>query len=65
MESLYNMSENVYSQSSGDFMHERDPQRLLAPANLRWSRSRALGLCPRRYLRILPPLTRPSLFGGD
>ncbi|MGA3160293.1 MAG: hypothetical protein ABSC77_03675 [Terracidiphilus sp.] len=54
-----------YSQVSGDFMHERVTHRLLAPATKCWSRSRALGLCPRRYLRILPPLTRPSLFGGD
>jgi len=36
-----------------------------APANKRWSRSRARGICPRRHLRVLPIRTRPSLFGGD
>jgi hypothetical protein len=38
---------------------------LSAPAAKRWSRSRALGICPRRHLRVLPIRTRPSLFGGD
>jgi hypothetical protein len=38
---------------------------LTAPANKRWSRSRARGICPRRHLRVLPIRTRPSLFGGD
>jgi hypothetical protein len=38
---------------------------LIAPATMRWSRSRARGICPRRHLRVLPIRTRPSLFGGD
>jgi hypothetical protein len=35
------------------------------PAAKRWSRSRALCICPRRHLRLLPSRTRPRLFGGD
>jgi hypothetical protein len=38
---------------------------LTAPATIRWSRSRARCICPRRHLRVLPTRTRPSLFGGD
>lgn len=38
---------------------------LLAPATKRWSRGRARVIGPRRHLRVLPTLTRPSLFGGD
>jgi hypothetical protein len=37
----------------------------LAPATKRWSRTRALHICPRKHLRVLPTRTRPSLFGGD
>lgn len=37
----------------------------LPPAIKRWSRSRARVIGPRRHLRVLPTLTRPSLFGGD
>ncbi len=29
---------------------------------LLWSRTRSM---PRKYLRVLPTRTRPSLFGGD
>lgn len=54
-----------YSQINGDFMHTRATHRLLAPANLRWSRSCARGFCPQRPLHVLPNLSRPSLFGGD
>lgn len=35
------------------------------PAAKSWSRSRALRICPRRYLRVLPGRTRPGLFGDD
>jgi hypothetical protein len=38
---------------------------LLAPAQKRWSRSRAQCIRPRKHLRVLPIRTRPSLFGGD
>lgn len=31
----------------------------------RWSRSLARMLSPRKYLRVLPMRTRPSLFAGD
>ena len=37
----------------------------LVHAARRWSRQRALSICPRRHLRILPTRTRPSLFSGD
>jgi hypothetical protein len=46
-------------------MQTRANNRLLAPATRRWSRSRERSICPRQYLRELPTLTRPSLFGGD
>ncbi|MGA3344389.1 MAG: hypothetical protein ABSC76_05890 [Terracidiphilus sp.] len=46
-------------------MHLRAANRLLAPANRRWSRSRERGICPRRHLRVLPMRTRPNLFAGD
>jgi hypothetical protein len=39
--------------------------RLFAPANKRWSRSRARIICPRKHLRVLPMRTRPSLFASD
>jgi hypothetical protein len=35
------------------------------PAAKCWSRSRVRCIRPRRYLRVLPTRTRPSLFGGD
>jgi hypothetical protein len=37
----------------------------VAPAIKCWSHLRALSLCPRSHLRVLPVLTRPNLFGGD
>jgi hypothetical protein len=46
-------------------MHMRAANRLLAPANKGWSRSRARCICPRRHLRVLPTRTRPSLFASD
>jgi hypothetical protein len=55
----------VYPHASGVFMHLRAANRLLAPANRRWSLSLERSICPRRHLRVLPTRTRPSLFGGD
>ena len=40
-------------------------QIMLAPANKRWSRSRARTICPRQPLRLLPTRTRPNLFASD
>jgi len=54
-----------YARASGVFMHSRMANRLLAPANRRWSQSRERMICPRRHLRVLPMRTRPSLFSGD
>jgi hypothetical protein len=55
----------VYAQTIGESMQKLTTHRLLAPANRRWSQSRARIICPRRHLHVLPTLTRPSLFGGD
>ncbi|MGO8760323.1 MAG: hypothetical protein ACLQG3_19585 [Terracidiphilus sp.] len=45
---------------------ERDPfAGASAPAAKCWPGARARRICPRRYLRVLPNRTRPSLFGGD
>ncbi|MFZ0663999.1 MAG: hypothetical protein WAM66_15025 [Acidobacteriaceae bacterium] len=30
-----------------------------------WNRAFARAIAPRRYLRVLPTSTRPSLFGSD
>ena len=54
-----------YPRASGVFMHLRAANRLLAPANRRWSRSRERSIRPRRHLRVLPVRTRPSLFASD
>jgi len=54
-----------YPLASGEFMHLRYVNRLLVPANRRWSRSRERSIRPRRHLRVLPMRTRPSLFGSD
>lgn len=34
-------------------------------SEIRWSRTLARVLSPRKHLRVLPTRTRPSLFGGD
>jgi hypothetical protein len=54
-----------YPRASGVFMHTRFANRQLAPANRRWSLSRARIICPRQHLRVLPTRTRPSLFASD
>jgi len=36
-----------------------------ANSSRRWSRTYARVIAPRRHLRVLPTLTRPSLFGSD
>jgi hypothetical protein len=38
---------------------------LTATATRRWSGFRARCIYPRKYLCMLPALTRPTLFGGD
>jgi len=46
-------------------MYLRAANRLLVPANRRWSQLRERSIGPRRHLRVLPVRTRPSLFAGD
>jgi len=58
-------SEMYYPLASGVVMQKRAANRLLVPASRRWSRARERSICPRRHLRVLPALTRPSLFAGD
>ena len=62
---LYSVSEYVLFSGQRGFMLLHNANRLLAPANRRWSRWRERSICPRRHLRVLPIRTRPSLFASD
>ena len=51
--------------ANGDRMHMPAILGLPAAAEMRRALPLAGSLSPRKYLRVLPALTRPNLFAGD
>lgn len=58
-------SQAVLWSKSRIFMHKQHIPYSVAFSRKSWTGAFVRSIAPRRHLRVLPTLTRPSLFGSD